>query len=208
MRHTAVLPLFSSILLLGGMAAAVPVANTDERCKPQIICVDAVNPCGIKYGGCYDVCDVSAKPVAPPCPSSTTKKSTPTSTKKPTPTITKATSTTKKPSPSSTKKPTPTTTKKPPVTSTVKPPVTSIKKSTTLTTSTKRPSSTTTSACTATAPWLCWDGINECGMMYGGCFPDCKPWPTFAPPPCPTKDKPTVITRVTTLPTLTVPHYD
>ncbi|KAK4105614.1 hypothetical protein N658DRAFT_556054 [Parathielavia hyrcaniae] len=177
MLHTAVLPLFSSILLLAGLGAAVPVASSEGRCESRIICVDAINRCGIRYGGCYDICDVTAKPVAPPCPTST-------------------------------RKPTPSTTKKLPVTSTTKPTVTSTKKSSTLTTLTKRPSSSsTTRACTATAPWLCWDGINECGMMYGGCFPDCKPWPTFTPPPCPTGDKPTMISKVTTLPTLTVPHY-
>ncbi|KEZ44513.1 hypothetical protein SAPIO_CDS3531 [Scedosporium apiospermum] len=33
---------------------------------------------------------------------------------------------------------------------------------------------------------VCADYINECGLMYGGCFPDCTPWPTFTPPPCPT----------------------
>ncbi len=50
MHHTALLPLFSSVLLFGGLAAAVPVA-AQEQCLSQIICVDAINPCGIKYGG-------------------------------------------------------------------------------------------------------------------------------------------------------------
>ncbi|KAG6010815.1 hypothetical protein E4U21_004203 [Claviceps maximensis] len=31
---------------------------------------------------------------------------------------------------------------------------------------------------------VCVDAINECGMMYGGCIPDCKPW-KLAKPPCP-----------------------
>ncbi|KAK0618266.1 hypothetical protein B0T17DRAFT_331686 [Bombardia bombarda] len=34
---------------------------------------------------------------------------------------------------------------------------------------------------------ICWDGINSCGMTYGGCFADCRPWPTFTPPACVTK---------------------
>jgi hypothetical protein len=51
MHYAAVMPLFSSVLLLGGLAAAVPVVNVDEKCVSQTICVDAINPCGIKYGG-------------------------------------------------------------------------------------------------------------------------------------------------------------
>jgi hypothetical protein len=40
-------------------------------------------------------------------------------------------------------------------------------------------------------PTICADYLNECGQMYGGCFPDPKctggtAWPTFTPPPCPT----------------------
>lgn len=45
-----VLSLISSILFLGGLTAAVPVA-VEEQCVSQTICIDAVNPCGIKYGG-------------------------------------------------------------------------------------------------------------------------------------------------------------
>jgi hypothetical protein len=51
MRSTAVLPLFSSVLLFGGLAGAAPVASLEEPCKSRTICVDAINPCGIKYGG-------------------------------------------------------------------------------------------------------------------------------------------------------------
>lgn len=32
---------------------------------------------------------------------------------------------------------------------------------------------------------VCADYVNDCGIWYGGCFADCKPWPTFTPPPCP-----------------------
>ncbi|KAG7292929.1 hypothetical protein NEMBOFW57_002974 [Staphylotrichum longicolle] len=193
-----VLSLISSILFLGGLTAAVPVA-VEEQCLSQTICIDAVNPCGIN---CYDVCAVSAKPIPPPCPSTTTTKkvTTKVTTKKPTPTSTKKVTTK-----ITTKKPTPTTTKKP-VTTKI---VTITKKITTSTLSTKR-DSTTGTKCSATVS-VCWDGINECGQMYGGCFPDCKPWPTFKPPPCPTPTRATltafptdVITRVTTLPVLTL----
>jgi len=182
MHCTTLMPLFSSIILLGGLAAAIPVGNAVEKCLSQTICVDAINPCGIRYGGCYDVCDASAKPVAPPCPS-TAKPPVPTTTAHVITKVTtlnpKPTTTTKK---TSTKKPHPTTTKKPTTSVTAKP----------------------TSTCN-TQVSVCWDGINECGKTYGGCFPDCKPWPTFTPPPCPTtKATATVITRVTTLPILTV----
>ncbi|RBQ75942.1 hypothetical protein FVER14953_20158 [Fusarium verticillioides] len=38
---------------------------------------------------------------------------------------------------------------------------------------------TTTSAC----PTLCVDAINDCGVMYGACYPICSQlYPT--PPPC------------------------
>jgi len=54
--------------------------------------------------------------------------------------------------------------------------------------------STTASDCSSRT--VCWDGINECGMMYGGCFPDCTPWPTFEPPPC-TTTKPGTLNTTT-----------
>ncbi|KAK6525252.1 hypothetical protein TWF694_005398 [Orbilia ellipsospora] len=50
------------------------------------------------------------------------------------------------------------------------------------------PAHTPTGVCTLS---LCADMVNECGMMYGGCFPACPGWPTpqFTPPPCPTATK-------------------
>ncbi|KAF3182758.1 hypothetical protein TWF225_003228 [Orbilia oligospora] len=53
-----------------------PTKTTSK--KPcQTICVDAVNECGIKYGGCY--CSEEPFPYTkPPCPSKTTAKPTPT----------------------------------------------------------------------------------------------------------------------------------
>ncbi|KAK4197841.1 hypothetical protein QBC40DRAFT_267223, partial [Triangularia verruculosa] len=187
MQLTTVL---SSLVVLGGFAVAAPVADappTEEPCVEQILCIDALNACGIKYGGCYNVCKVDQKPKPPPCPatstvvttkvvqltpsatkkttSTTSKRTLTTSTKKATTTTkktittAKATATSKKPT-STSKTPTPTTTKKP--------------------TTTPKPSST----CNGSGMTVCADYINECGMMYGGCFPDCKPWPTFSAPPC------------------------
>jgi hypothetical protein len=58
MYHTAILPLLSTLLLLGGgLAAAVPVA---EPCQSRIVCIDAVNSCGMKYGG-YETRVISEK---------------------------------------------------------------------------------------------------------------------------------------------------
>ncbi|KAF5704404.1 hypothetical protein FGLOB1_8542 [Fusarium globosum] len=39
---------------------------------------------------------------------------------------------------------------------------------------------TTTSAC----PTLCVDAINDCGVMYGACYPVCSPELYPTPPPC------------------------
>ncbi|KAK4116284.1 hypothetical protein N656DRAFT_765273 [Canariomyces notabilis] len=199
MQPTTALPLFSAIMvLLGGLGAAAPVADGASTCQPQTICIDAINTCGVRYGGCYDVCKTASKPQPPPCPSTipaTTKR---TSTKKPT--STKKTSS-KKPTStkkSSSTKPTPTSTK-PVITTKVTqlPPATTGK-------------ATGTSSCTA-AQTVCLDGINECGQWYGGCFPDCRPWPTFTAPPCSkTVTKTTITTRVVTSvrgpPILTLPQ--
>ncbi|KAK4251794.1 hypothetical protein C7999DRAFT_27473 [Corynascus novoguineensis] len=126
MHHTTLTSLFSSVLLLGGLAAAVPLANNANEAPVFITTTKVIT---------------SVVTLDPPKPTTTTTLSTVTPTK----------------------------------------------------------------PCT-TDVTVCWDGINECGMMYGGCFPDCRPWPTFTPPPCPTS-KPSVITSVTTLPILTVPHH-
>ncbi|KAL2141493.1 hypothetical protein VTI28DRAFT_2367 [Corynascus sepedonium] len=126
MHHTALTSLFSSVLLLGGLAAAVPLANNANEAPVFSTTTKVIT---------------SVVTLDPPKPTTTTTLSTVTPTK----------------------------------------------------------------PCT-TDVTVCWDGINECGIMYGGCFPDCRPWPTFTPPPCPTS-KPSVITSVTTLPILTVPHH-
>lgn len=54
-----------------------------------------------------------------------------------------------------------------------------------------------------TVPTLCVDYVNECGIMYGGCFASTSgmPWPSFSNPGCPTTvtNSPTI----TSLPTTT-----
>ncbi|TFB00769.1 hypothetical protein CCMA1212_007359 [Trichoderma ghanense] len=52
--------------MLGGAAALATVKPTDRDATCGIICVDSVNECGERYGGCYDPCLESA-PEAPPC---------------------------------------------------------------------------------------------------------------------------------------------
>lgn len=42
---------------------------------------------------------------------------------------------------------------------------------------------------------VCIDYIDKCGQTYGGCVPDCLPWPTFSAPPCP---RPTTATATAT----------
>ncbi|KAK3987739.1 hypothetical protein QBC44DRAFT_115691 [Cladorrhinum sp. PSN332] len=205
--------LFSSLLLMGGLAAAAPVAEgAVEQCDEQIICIDAINACGVKYGGCYDICKASAKPQPPPCPATSTKK--PTSTAKITRTV-KPTSTVK---PTTTKKTTTkkttTSTKRTLSTSTVKPTTTKKPTSTKRTiTSTPKPttwkpstSASSSSTCNGSGMTVCWDAINACGQMYGACFPDCKPWPTPSAPPClvPTSAPVPTLIKTTDLPILTV----
>ncbi len=51
MHCPSILSLLSPILLLGELAAAVPVSTTEATCLSQVICVDSLSPCGIKYGG-------------------------------------------------------------------------------------------------------------------------------------------------------------
>ncbi|KAI4723937.1 hypothetical protein E4T49_08338 [Aureobasidium sp. EXF-10728] len=49
-----------------------------SNCTPSSICVDMINSCGHRYGGCYDqnFCDgnTSPYPVPPACPTMTTMK--------------------------------------------------------------------------------------------------------------------------------------
>ncbi|KAL6871989.1 hypothetical protein J3F83DRAFT_626857 [Trichoderma novae-zelandiae] len=55
------------VAMLGGAAALATVKPTTTRAVCGVICVDSINECGERYGGCYDPCLESA-PTAPPCP--------------------------------------------------------------------------------------------------------------------------------------------
>ncbi|KAH8664411.1 hypothetical protein BX600DRAFT_464396 [Xylariales sp. PMI_506] len=59
-------------------------------------------------------------------------------------------------------------------------------------------SSPTVTDCTATAPTICVDYFDNCGQTYGGCFPDCNPWPSFTAPPCSISSTTTTTTKPTT----------
>ncbi|KAK3382886.1 hypothetical protein B0T24DRAFT_661492 [Lasiosphaeria ovina] len=141
------------VVLFAGRHVAAAPRPQGEECEPRILCIDGINKCGVRYGGCYDVCDKAARPSAPPCPQLTT-------------TITTITSIF-------------------PITSTTA----------TIVTTQTPPAENNCSSQT-----VCWDGINSCGMTYGGCFSACRPWPTFAAPPCATSE-PTVTSVPGSLPT-------
>ncbi|OAA71344.1 hypothetical protein ISF_01895 [Cordyceps fumosorosea ARSEF 2679] len=152
-------------------------STTKDDCSTRTVCLDYVNECGIWYGGCVPDCKPWPTFSKPPCPSTTT-----TTTKPPTSTPTQDNCSTRticldyvnecgmmyggcvpdcKPWPTFSKPPCPTTTTAPPTTT------------------------TTSSVDDCRTRTICIDYVNECGMMYGGCIPDCKPWPTFSKPPCP-----------------------
>ncbi|KAK3329572.1 hypothetical protein B0H66DRAFT_610510 [Apodospora peruviana] len=83
MRRTT--SLLVSLSLLAGLVTAAP--RPTESCEPRILCVDAINTCGMRYGACYDVCNTAAKPAPPPCPK-TTSSSSASSSSVPTPLVT------------------------------------------------------------------------------------------------------------------------
>ncbi|KAK0631899.1 hypothetical protein B0T14DRAFT_490357 [Immersiella caudata] len=129
----------SSLLCLAiplGRVAGAPAATSDEKCKPRTLCVDGINTCGVRFGGCYDVCKPELRPIVPLCAPPTTA---------PTPKV----------APSFTVTRTATS-----LISTLVPPTT------------VRLPSTRSSACPdgreGTGATVCWDGINDCGQMYGG----------------------------------------
>ncbi|KAK3393637.1 hypothetical protein B0H63DRAFT_554977 [Podospora didyma] len=149
MQLPAVAATLSLVFIVGGRAnaAAIPEAQPQGVCEPTILCVDGINTCGVRFGGCYDICDAKAKPSPPPCPKTTT--------------------------------------------TTLTVPTKGVP--TTITTSTV-PTATVDAECAKRT--VCADYVNSCGMMYGGCFADCRPWPTFAPPPCPTAKSTSTSTTV------------
>ncbi|EXM31321.1 hypothetical protein RAB80_012371 [Fusarium oxysporum f. sp. vasinfectum] len=61
---------------IAGLAVAVPFStNTTSACPT--LCVDAINDCGVMYGGCYPICSPELYPTPPPC-TPTTPTTTPT----------------------------------------------------------------------------------------------------------------------------------
>ncbi|KAH6685339.1 hypothetical protein F5X68DRAFT_262593 [Plectosphaerella plurivora] len=153
-----------------GPGCKPPKPTSTDNCSTRTLCADYVNECGMMYGGCFSDCKPYPSFTAPPCPTSSTSA--------PVPTTTDNCSTRTicadyvnecgmayggcfsdcKPYPSFTAPPCPTGSTSTPV---------------------------PTSADNCSTRTVCADYINECGMMYGGCFPDCKPWPSFTAPPCP-----------------------
>ncbi|WQF77618.1 hypothetical protein CDEST_02632 [Colletotrichum destructivum] len=167
-----------AVLGLFGLVAASPqiqVAPSNAADCPRTMCLDGINPeCNLRWGGCFDLCQPQLRPTMPPCKSTLSRS---TVSRTPLPLLIP----TRSPRPSlptpirspSTKKPlTPT---KPPSLSTPQP--------------------TTSENCSSRT--ICVDYINECGQMYGGCHADCRPWPSYAPPPC----IPSVTLDPSTLPT-------
>ena len=193
------------IRILGAVAALVALGHAEEDapCKSRTKCVDMVNKCGLKFGGCYDECKTPTPTwTTPACPTTTSKWTT--STRKPSSADNCSTRTVCadyvnacgqwyggcfadcRPWPTFTPPPCTKTTKVPVPTDPN--PVTRITTES-VTFKTKLP----TSISIITPPpkpsdckqrTVCVDYINACGQTYGGCFPDCKPWPTFTPPAC------------------------
>lgn len=195
------------LLAFAGLAVAAPATTPEvqQGCKPRTICVDKINSCAVRYGGCYDVCKTADAPVAPLCVPTTTT----------TPIISWTTVTV------------PTTSTPPVTTSTVTrticvdyinkcgmmyggcfastspwPTFTAPSCSLDATTSpiTTVAPTTTTITTTTSVQTICVDYINKCGQTYGGCFPSTSPWPTFTGPSCSleTTTHPTTSTAITT----------
>ncbi|KAK1774134.1 hypothetical protein QBC45DRAFT_53133 [Copromyces sp. CBS 386.78] len=165
------LPTTSLLLLLlgGGPGIAAPIV---EEChSPHILCFDAVNRCGVIYSGCYDKCKPDTRPQAPACPP-------------PKPLISSIKTITK----TSIATVAYTGTGLPPILPTITQSVSLTTQIVTITTNfgTKDNCSTRT---------VCIDYVDNCGQTYGGCVPDCKPWPTFSAPACP--PRPTTTATVT-----------
>ncbi|KAJ6787385.1 hypothetical protein PWT90_08599 [Aphanocladium album] len=184
-----------SVVTITG-TATIPTTTTtatDDNCSTRTICIDAVNECGMWYGGCIPDCKPYPPFSKPICPTDTVITTTPTST----PTTTSGSCSDRticidlvnecgmwyggcvpdcKPYPTFSKPACPTDT---------------------VITTTATPTPTTTGTddnCSTRS--VCADYVNECGMWYGGCFPDCKPWPTFSKPACPQTT--TLVTSIAT----------
>ncbi|KAK3694706.1 hypothetical protein B0T22DRAFT_507444 [Podospora appendiculata] len=215
MMQPSASPLLFS-LLLTGLAAAAP---TDaDRCRPRTICVDAINACGVKYGGCYNICDPQAKPIAPLCikPSSTTTTSSPSTTPTPTDCEPRTICVDSVNAcgvryggcydicDESAKPVAPLCAVEPDASSTTSTIIVMTTATVPVPTSVAPPATTSDTSCpgAGSGMMVCADWINSCGMMYGGCFKDCKPWPTFVAPPCPSTTTSKTLTPLAPAPTL------
>ncbi|KAF2456932.1 hypothetical protein BDY21DRAFT_372370 [Lineolata rhizophorae] len=166
-------PTPSSEISLGGLDGDIGWEGTTiSSCEPLTICIEAINSCGVRYGGCVNRCEVSAL-TPPPCTS--TSNSTLWSrggwtgmAKRVDPIVPAETISWEDDSAPAvtTSELAPATTEAPEMPSII-----------------DLPHGGNTSVC----GWatMCWDGINECGMWFGGCFDVCSGTPTFTPPPCP-----------------------
>ncbi|OIW35307.1 hypothetical protein CONLIGDRAFT_627368 [Coniochaeta ligniaria NRRL 30616] len=186
------------LLAFASLAAAAPAApEVQQNCKPHTICVDKISPCGVRYGGCYDVCKTADAPIAPLCA--------PTST----PVISWTTVTV----------PASTTARTICVDyinkcgqmyggcfASTSPWPTFTAPSCSLETTTTTPPLTTVMPTTTAVPTICVDYINKCGQTYGGCFPSTTPFPTFTGPSCSLETTTTAHPVTTSTPlTTTVP---
>ncbi|KAL7813953.1 hypothetical protein V8C44DRAFT_326788 [Trichoderma aethiopicum] len=122
--------------MLGGAAALATAKPADTAAICGIVCVDKVNECGEKYGGCYDPC-LEAAPEEPPCTIPGTHIWYPT----------------------------------PPPSEVI--PFTEGEDG----------------DCSDII--VCIDGVNECGIPFGACIPDCKPWDITIPSCPPDATEPT-----------------
>lgn len=180
-------------IVVGGGHGPVPPYKVTSTSSPtpsatcdSYICVDKVNECGRKYGGCYYNCPGSPQPTFtdPGCPTTTPSTVSLTTSSVPSSSICTTQlcvdyinecgrlyggcyydcpgSTT----PIFTDPGCPTTTTPPVIT----------------------PSSGSATISTTCTNYLCADYINNCGIWYGGCYYDCpgSTTPVFTDPGCPT----------------------
>ncbi|KAB5563602.1 hypothetical protein GE09DRAFT_788638 [Coniochaeta sp. 2T2.1] len=223
-------PLLAALV---GLAAAIPAAYEAREfpCEPHVKCVDRINTCGVRFGGCYDTCHPSLEPVDPGCGAEEAAAATPsticvTSTDICHQTYGGCFPATVSPYPTFTPPKCPLTSG-PPVRPTSTRPVTQICEYTqdrcsqtyggcyaptdgrpTFTTPSCSleitPAAMTTVAPPAVTPTICVDYVNKCGQMYGGCFASTRPFPTFTGPSCSLETTPPPVVTTVAPPSTTV----
>ncbi|KAI3537662.1 hypothetical protein CSPX01_10027 [Colletotrichum filicis] len=66
--------IFTILAIVGLSAAQIQVPPSNAADCPRTMCLDGINPeCGIRWGGCYDMCQPQMKPTMPPCKSTLSK---------------------------------------------------------------------------------------------------------------------------------------